>query len=156
MEAEASESRKRIQELMPNRHEVRLFIWNELNGPLTSDLDQFVKSHIKDYGSWKEKHRANGQLAFKGWIYRKKKQGHWLYFYKNGKPHKDCYYRNSEYHGTCTIWDVDGNYEVCEYYKGKRHGERLRFDAQGVLFQKWVYHMGRYKEFYGPIELGLK
>jgi len=155
MSTEISKIRKKIAELLPNREDVRFYIWDNLEGPLSPELEKFVTSQIEEYGSWKENYRPDKKLAHQGWVYLKRKQGHWLYFYKNGKPHKDCFYRNNEYHGICTLWDVDGSYEQAEYYKGKLNGKRLRYNSQGVLFQKWVYEMGHSKEFYGPVELGL-
>lgn len=147
--------KEHIAALLPNREKVRHFIWDSHSGKLSQKLDEYLVSKIEEYGSWKEKKRADGTIAYKGWIYKQKKQGHWVYQYKNGKPHKDCFYRDNEYHGVCTFWEVDGSYEVNKYYKGRLNGERLRYNADGIIFQKWVYEMGHSKEFYGPVELGL-
>jgi len=146
---------KIIDKMLPNREKVRFYIWDNLEAPLSSELEIYFKKNIESFGSWKEVNRGNGQLAYKGWIYRKKKQGHWVYLYKNGKLHKDCYYRNNEYHSKCTFWGEDGSHEVIEYYKGRINGERLCYNSEGVLYQKWVYEMGHNVEFYGPVELGL-
>ncbi|WP_041324084.1 toxin-antitoxin system YwqK family antitoxin [Saccharophagus degradans] len=144
-----------VLSLLPNREKVFHLIWDTLEGPLDPELHEFLLSNVELYGSWKEKHRSNGNPAYKGWVYKQRKQGHWLYWYKNGKVHKDVFYRNNEYHGVCEVHKTDGSYEVCEYYKGKLNGERLRYNSEGILFQKWRYEMGESKDFEGPVELGL-
>ena len=144
-----------VLDLLPNRESVLHYIWGNLRGPLEPHLGDFLANKVGDYGSWKEKYLDSGSLYFQGWIYREKKQGHWLYNFKNGSPHKDCYYRNNEYHNHCKLWNIDGSYEIVDYYKGKIHGKRLKFYSGGVMYQKHIYEMGKRKEFYGPVELGL-
>ncbi len=133
-----------ISNLLPNREDVRKYIWSELTGPLDSELDLFLVDEIEEYGSWKEKKRRSGQLVFCGWIYKNKKQGRWLNFYKNGEPHKDCMYKNGEYHGFCTFWNVNGSYTVSEYYKGKLNGKDCFYSSRGVLQRTRDYKMGRW------------
>lgn len=135
----------KIIELLPNREKVLFYIWDELEGPFDHELDAFLKGKIEEYGSWKEKYRIDNILAFKGWIYRDRKQGHWIYYYKNGKLHKDCYYRNNNYHGACTFWAVDGSREEQQFYKGKLHGKTLIYDSAGLLRRTDEYDMGRRK-----------
>lgn len=84
-----------------------------------------------------------------------RRNGHWQYYYTNGDLRKDVYLRNNKYHGKCSFWKINGSYEVRHYYKGKLHGERYRYRSDGTLFQKHVYDMGKPKEFYGQVELGL-
>lgn len=144
MNIELSLVKETVLNLLPNREDVRAYIWSELSGPLDTDLHLFLIEQIEEYGSWKEKLHGNGQFAYSGWIYKNKKQGRWLNYYKNGSPHKDCMYKNSEYHGLCTIWAVDGNYTVSEYYKGKLNGKERSFSSCGVLRRTCEYEMGRW------------
>ena len=137
-----SETINAIEKLLPNREEVRHFVWGELTAPLETDVHNFLIEKIDEYGSWKEKHDHKGNLIFSGWIYKNKKQGRWLNFYKTGKPHKDCFYKYSLYHGFCTIWDLDGNYTSCMYYKGKRDGEEKFYNSDGTLRCTRLYKMG--------------
>ena len=145
----------KILELLPNREKVLHLIWDNLEGPLDPALTEFIHSKIGDFGSWRQRSRGNGLLAYKGWIYNKRKQGHWIYMFKNGALHKDCYFRNNKYHGRCKLCEPNGSFEVNEYYKGRMNGVSLRYDKDGVLFQKWIYVMGKYTEIYGRTELGL-
>jgi hypothetical protein len=142
-----------IDALLPNRGAVLAYVWDELPGPLPEALDAHLIALVGDYGSWKERHRADGRLAHKGWIYRGKKQGRWIHLYRNGKPHKDCHFRNGQCHGRCTIWRVDGAYQVADYRKGKKHGECLGYSGEGTLRYKSVYEKGRLKEYLGPAQL---
>jgi hypothetical protein len=144
-----------IEKLLPNREKVFHYIWDTLQAPLDPDLESYLRKNIGEFGTWKEKHLKSGDLYFQGWAYKGEKQGHWIYNFKNGAPHRDCYYRNGEFHGVCKIWDVDGSYEITEYYKGKINGYRDRYNSEGKLYQKWLYEMGHYKECLGPVELGL-
>lgn len=144
MGSDFNELKDQIEELMPNREAVRFFIWDNFEGPLDKELHDFVVSLVEEYGSWKTKTRE-GVLVFQGWIYKQRKQGLWIYNYRNGKPHKKCYYKNNLLNGRCSFWDVKGNLEVVDYYKDKKHGEWLRYDSSGQFRQKRQYEHGRYK-----------
>ncbi len=134
-----------IKSLMPNREAVFHYIWDTLHGPLPVELDQYLVEKISVYGSWKEKYRPDGQLAYKGWIYKKRKQGHWIYKFRNGKDRVNCFYRNNEYHGRCVFWKEDGSYEVREYYKGRLNGSVSRHGKDRENYGKSIYEMGKWK-----------
>lgn len=134
-----------VSRMLPNREKVRFYIWDNLEPPLSSELIFFLEESIETYGSWKNVIRNNGNLAYKGWIYKKRKQGHWVYNYKDGKLRKDCYYRNNEYHSKCKFCNEDGSYETIEYYKGKRNGKLLRYGKNGVEYSNQTYEMGNVK-----------
>lgn len=138
---------EKLEVMLPNRNDIRNYIWDNLQGPLDATLDSWLVEKIENYGSWKVKHRKDGKLAYRGWIFNKRKSGHWEYYYKNGLPRIYCYFRNNSYHNKCTFWEVDGSYEVRHYYKGRLHGELLRYDKKGTLQQKWIYEMGKSKHF---------
>ncbi len=149
------EIKKQVLQLLPNKEKVLHFVWDSLEGPLGPELNEFLISKIEHYGFWKERIRSNGTLAYKGWIYNQRKQGHWLYLFKNGGIRKDVFYRNNKYHGICKLYEVDGSYEVRECYKGRLNGQCLRYNSEGVLYQRVLYEMNDCKEFEGPVELGL-
>jgi len=64
-----------------------------------------------------------------------------------------CYYKNNQLSARCSFWDVKGNLEIRDYYKDKLHGECLKYDLGGVLYEKSVYEKGHYKKFYSAAEL---
>lgn len=146
---------QKLEGMLPNRNNIRNYIWDNFDGPFDEQLNVWLLNNIETYGSWKIKYRKDGTLAYKGWIYNKRKNGHWEYFYKNGQPRINCFFRNSTYHGQCTFWNVNGVYEVRHYYKGRLHGELLRYGNEGTLYQKWIFEMGKATAFFGPVELGL-
>jgi hypothetical protein len=51
MSTDTSRIRKQISELLPNREDVRFYIWDKLEGPLAPELDGFLTSEIDEYGS---------------------------------------------------------------------------------------------------------
>ncbi len=143
-----------LKGMLPNRNDVRHYIWDNIEGPLEDNLNTWLLEKIETYGSWKIKYRKDGKLAFKGWVFNKRKNGHWEYYYKNGLHRVSCNFRNNAYHGMCTFWEVDGSYEIRHYYKGRLHGELLRYNKSGKLYQKWIYEMGKFKQCFSPVELG--
>jgi len=133
---------EKISNMLPNREKVRFFIWDHLEPPFSQEFNLYLLKNIEDYGSWKEIKRVNGILAYRGWIYKKRKQGHWIYNYKNGKLHRDCYFRNNKLHLRCQIYHEDGRYEITDFYKGIKNGEHLRYTKESILCQKSNYKMG--------------
>jgi antitoxin component YwqK of YwqJK toxin-antitoxin module len=144
-----------LETMLPNRNDIRNYVWSHLKGPIEKELHEWIIKNVKSYGSWKVKYRKDGKLGYCGWIFNNRRNGHWQYYYTNGDLRKDVYLRNNKYHGKCCFWKINGSYEVRHYYKGKLHGERYRYRSDGTLFQKHVYDMGKPKEFYGQVELGL-
>lgn len=140
----------KVKRLLPNREAVRLYVWNNFTGPLPDDFHQLLIASIDEYGAWKEKHRKDGKLAFSGWAYKGKKQGRWIYFYRNGKPHKDCHYKNGERYGICTDWDLNGTYNTATYVKGKIDGEQLFYKPDGALQFIRHYKLGRWVNTASP------
>jgi len=71
------------------------------------------------------------------------KDGHFIYWYEDGKKQMECYYRDNSLHGTLQEWYASGQKESYqEFSKGVLNGDFKSWDEDGNMKLKARYNKG--------------
>lgn len=108
-------------------------------------LEQFIPIPVQKEGIVSANY-PDGQKRIEGTYHKGRPQGHWRFWYLNGKLAMETYWRNGVPEGKATHWYENGQKKGEVYFlKGKAEGRWRRWYQNGQLWQDMSIHAGEVK-----------
>ncbi len=102
------------------------------------DIENGEKLKVRE-----ERFYEDGSREMVGEFQGIKKDGEWMYWFKDGKKWSQASYENDIKEGKATVWREDGNknYEG-SYATGKPHGTWIFYDVDGSRLKEVLFEYG--------------